>query len=347
MIAHHNTGLRRRHYRKTHPNEERDFPEKYAAEYIRMSTEHQKYSVESQKIAIAAYAAAHGIKIVRSYIDPGRSGLRIEHRHALRQLIDDVEKCRMNFNTILVYDVSRWGRFQDTDESAYYEFICKRAGAPISYCAEQFENNNSPVAQLIKGLKRVMAGEFSRELSVKVFDAQKRIVERGRHRGGNPAYGLRRLQIDEQGRPRGVLSTGERRHFESYQVILTQGPYSEVRTVLRIFRLFVVKRMRCMHIAQLLNKEGVPNAVGKRWTYNNVLHVLMNEKYIGNTVYARTSQKMLTSARRNPPELWVRAIGATPCIIDAHTFALTQKILGDPWWYYADYQLLGASRCAP
>ncbi|MEO6246527.1 MAG: hypothetical protein ABIQ12_13930 [Opitutaceae bacterium] len=26
------------------------------------------------------------------------------------------------------YDVSRWGRFQDADESGYYEYICKRAG---------------------------------------------------------------------------------------------------------------------------------------------------------------------------------------------------------------------------
>jgi DNA invertase Pin-like site-specific DNA recombinase len=335
-----NNGPRPRRNRRVVHGDNLAPPEICVAEYIRMSTERQAYSIESQQIAIATYAAAHKIKIVRSYIDPGKSGLRIEHRHALRQLIDDVQNGRMNFGAILVYDVSRWGRFQDIDESAYYEFICKRAGVPILYCAEQFENNNSSVAQLIKGLKRVMAGEFSRELSVKVFDAQKRVIERGRHRGGNPAYGLRRLQVDEQGRPRGVLSTGERRHFETYQVILTQGPYSEVRTVRRIFRLFVIRRMRCMHIAQLLNNEGVPNAIGKRWTYNNVLRVLTNEKYIGNTVYARTSQKMLGPMRRNPPELWIRAIGTTPRMIDPHTFALAQKILGDSWWSYTDYQLL-------
>lgn len=68
--------------------------------------------------------------------------------------------------------MSRWGRFQDADESAYYEYICKRAGIRIEYCAEQFENDGSPVSTIVKGVKRAMAGEYSRELSAKVFAGQ-------------------------------------------------------------------------------------------------------------------------------------------------------------------------------
>lgn len=60
-----------------------------AAEYVRMSTDHQKYSTESQPDAIRHYAATRGIDIVRTYADEGKSGLKIEGR-ALRQLIDDV-----------------------------------------------------------------------------------------------------------------------------------------------------------------------------------------------------------------------------------------------------------------
>ena len=37
-----------------------------AAEYVRMSTEHQKYSTENQGEAIRAYATTHGMKIVRT-----------------------------------------------------------------------------------------------------------------------------------------------------------------------------------------------------------------------------------------------------------------------------------------
>jgi hypothetical protein len=113
-----------------------------AAQYLRVSTEQQKYSIENQAAAIAAYAARRNIGIVRTYSDR-RSGVRIVGRDGLKQLIQDVQRGHTNFNCILVYDVSRWGRFQDVDESGYYEFICRRAGINIHYCADEFENDGS------------------------------------------------------------------------------------------------------------------------------------------------------------------------------------------------------------
>ena len=134
-----------------------------------MSTEHQKYSTENQSEIIQRYAEQRGFTLVRTYEDSGKSGLRLDGRDALKQLIDDVRCGTADFRAILVYDVSRWGRFQDADESAYYEFICKEAGIAVHYCAEQFENDGSLSATIIKSMKRAMAGEYSRELSVKVF----------------------------------------------------------------------------------------------------------------------------------------------------------------------------------
>ena len=84
-----------------------------------MSTEHQKYSTENQGDAIRAYAEQLGMEIVRTYSDAGKSGLKIEGRASLQQLINDVENGETDFEVILVYDISRWGRFQDADESAY------------------------------------------------------------------------------------------------------------------------------------------------------------------------------------------------------------------------------------
>jgi DNA invertase Pin-like site-specific DNA recombinase len=67
------------------------------------------------------------MNIVQTYADEGKTGLNLERRDALRQLIADVESGTAPFEAILVYDVSRWGRFLDADESAYYEYLCKRA----------------------------------------------------------------------------------------------------------------------------------------------------------------------------------------------------------------------------
>ena len=170
-----------------------------AAQYVRMSTEHQKYSTENQADAIRAYATNRGMEIVQTYADAGKSGLRIEGREALQRLIRDVETRVADFEVILVYDVSRWGRFQDADESAYYEYICRRAKIQVEYCAEQFENDGSPVATIVKSVKRAMAGEYSRELSTKVFAGQCRLIELGFRQGGPAGFGLRRVLIDERG----------------------------------------------------------------------------------------------------------------------------------------------------
>jgi hypothetical protein len=125
-----------------------------AAQYVRKSTDHQKYSTLNPSAANHAYAEAHNMEIVRTYADDGKSGLSIRRRDGLKNLLSDIQEGAANFSVVLVYDVSRWGRFQDTDESGYYEFHCKKAGIQVVYCGEQFINDGSPLATIIKGIKQ-------------------------------------------------------------------------------------------------------------------------------------------------------------------------------------------------
>lgn len=121
-----------------------------AAAYVRMSTEHQKYSTDNQIETIRRYAEKNGYEIVRRYADEGKSGLRLVGRDALQSLLSDVESGNAGYQAILVYDVSRWGRFQDPDEAAEIELRCKRQGILVHYCAEQFENDGSIGSSIIK-----------------------------------------------------------------------------------------------------------------------------------------------------------------------------------------------------
>jgi len=175
------------------------------AQYVRMSTDHQRYSTENQREALGRYAVQHGMTVVRTYADEGKSGLSLEGRDALKQLIHDVQLGHPGFDTVLVYDISRWGRFQDADESAYYEYLCRRAGIRVCYCAEPFDNDGSPMATIMKSVKRAMAGEYSRELSNKVFQGQCRLVELGFRQGGTPGVGLRRMLLDGKHSPQSWL----------------------------------------------------------------------------------------------------------------------------------------------
>jgi DNA invertase Pin-like site-specific DNA recombinase len=310
-----------------------------AAQYVRMSTDHQKYSTQNQAEVIGAYAAQRNLSIVRTYADGGRSGLVISGRAALRSLIRDVQS-GADFDCILVYDVSRWGRFQDVDEGAYYEFICRQAGIKVCYCAEEFDNDGSVIASIVKNHKRVMAAEFSRELSVKVHAGACRVASLGFKQGGAICYGLRRELVDENRCSRGILGKGQRKHLQTDRVLVRPGPHREQQIVAQIFREYVVHLRPQASIARLLNNEQVPNHRGTPWSEAMIRHILGNEAYIGNGVYNRKSFRLKQVMKKNPPELWVRATGLFEPIVDKSIFLKAQELLKKQYVKLSDEQLL-------
>lgn len=298
-----------------------------AAAYVRMSTEHQRYSTNNQMDVIEDYAKRRGLKIVKRYSDEGKSGLSIQGRDSLGQLIRDVQNGGDQYSCILVYDVSRWGRFQDADESAYYEYICRQAGVAVHYCAEQFENDGSPVSTIVKGVKRAMAGEYSRELSTKVFQGACRLIQLGYKQGGAAGFGLRRMLIDQNGQQKAALKMGEHKCLQTDRVVLVPGPDEEVQTVRWIYRAFVEEGKAESAIASALNAQGVLTDFGRVWTRGTVHQVLTNEKYIGNNVYHRTSFKLKRKHVNNPPDKWIRAERAFAGIIESDLFLRARALI--------------------
>ncbi len=298
-----------------------------AAVYVRMSTEHQQYSTSNQMDAIRDYAKRRGMQIVKEYSDEGKSGLSIQGRDSLSQMIQDVQNEEARFSAILVYDVSRWGRFQDADESAYYEYICRRAGVSVHYCAEQFENDGSPVSTIVKGVKRAMAGEYSRELSSKVFQGACRLVQLGYRQGGTAGFGLRRVLLDQSGAKKGELKMGEQKSIQTDRVVLVPGPAEEVATVRRIYEAFVSEGKLESEIAAALNAKGIKTDFGREWNRGTVHQVLTNEKYIGNNVYHRTSFKLKRKHVMNPPDRWIRAEGVFEGIVEAEIYLRAREMI--------------------
>ena len=311
-----------------------------AAVYVRMSTEHQQYSTSNQMDVIREYARRRGLDIVKDYSDEGKSGLNIQGRDSLAQMIQDVESGQATYSCILVYDVSRWGRFQDADESAYYEYVCRRAGVAVHYCAEQFENDGSPVSTIVKGVKRAMAGEYSRELSSKVFQGACRLIQLGFKQGGTAGFGLRRMLIDQAGQQKAALKMGEQKSLQTDRVILVPGPPEEVELVRWMYQEFVDTGRSESEIASALNERGATTDFGRPWTRGAVHQVLTNEKYIGNNVYHRTSFKLKRRHVVNPPDKWIRADGAFASIVDPAMFLKAREIILARSRKYTDDEML-------
>ena len=305
-----------------------------------MSDEGQQYSIENQKAAIQEYAERHGFQIVKTYADPGRSGILAKNRKGLRELLTDVVSGDADFKAVLVYDVSRWGRFPNNDEAAHYEFLCVSSGIPLHYCAEPFINDCSATSSLIKALKRSMAAEFSRELGEKVFRGKARLAQLGFWVSGPGGCGYRRLMVSASGKRKQIMQAGEHKSFTTDRVILVPGPSKEIKCIRQMFAMAAAGN-GCTQIAHELNDLGFTNA-GRLWTNQTVLNAVTNPKYTGCNVWGRCSQKFRATTRTKVArENWILKPRAFEALVDQETFDLAQanlRTVSDCRW--TDQQML-------
>src|SRR5690348_6165892 len=310
-----------------------------AAQYVRMSTDHQQYSLENQSVAIQKYAEVHGFEIVCTYTDAARSGVILKHRCGLQRLLADVVSGPQVFKAILVYDVSGWGRFQDTDEAAHSGFLCKSAGVPVHYGAEAFPNDGTIPSSIMKTVKRAMASEYSRELGTKVLAGQKHLAGLGYKLGGPPRYGLRRMLVSPSKMPKQLLGRGERKSIATDRVVLVPGPSDEVTCVKEIFRMFVSEKRGIGWIAHELNTRGIPH-FDSDWDYQAVWAILRHPKYAGYSVFARSTSRLYSPSVKVPKSEWVITPSAFEPIVDIETFNEAQRLLAARTIHLPDEEIL-------
>lgn len=306
------------------PTHDVSAPRRVAA-YVRMSTVWQDQSVPQQLDFIERYAAATQCTVVKVYRDEGKSGLSARRRPGLLQMLADIGTGNAGFEQVLVYDVSRFGRFQDVDESSYYEYWCRQHGVAVIYCGEHFSNDGSPLSHIIKSVKRTMAAEYSRALSVRTFEAHAFLLARGFKPGGVAGYGLRRVCLKADGSVRRQLCAGERKGHPTDRVVLAPGPTAEIDVVRRIYRLFIEDKLGYRALARRLAFDGCAAAGGAPWTEARVKAVLTNEKYCGVLLYNRTTARLGRPRRANDAAMWLRHDGAHEAVVSRAVFLAAQR----------------------
>jgi DNA invertase Pin-like site-specific DNA recombinase len=315
-----------------------------AVAYVRMSTEHQQYSIANQLAVINEYAREHSWSVVRVYADQGISGLRADNRPALRELIAAAVKGSPVISKILVYDVSRWGRFQDTDQSAFYEYLCRLHDIEVIYCAETFANDRTPMSAVMKSVKRVMAAEYSRELSVRVHRGLRYIAQLGFDQGGGPLYGFKHILVDASGKPVKNQRARSKVRLRKHHVKLAPGAPNEIRLVRSVFRRFVTLHDTTHQIAKHLNAQGHRTRKGNPWRAVNIQAMLGNEKYIGTQTFNLTTGPLKSKRRKAPQADWIRVPRAFPGIVSPALFEAAQRLYRQRRTSKTDDELLDALR---
>ena len=316
-------------------------PQLRAVAYYRHSAEiGQENSVEIQQDNVVAFAKKHDIEIIHEFADRGKSGLNAEGRPAFNEMMEWV-RARDDFVLVLVLDVSRWGRFQDTDLSAHYESICTQHGKQVIYTHIGFgRDEDRLINQLRKSIDRYQSAEYSRTLSKKVFEGAAKVAHQGYRPGGPPPYGFHRLMLDENKQPDRILQPGQRKAIQNGRVVLVPGEAGQVEIVQEIFVLFVEKGFDERQIAGHLNSKGIPSPGGVQWGSTSVRHVLTNQQYAGAVVYNRTSQRLKTKRRTNPPEEWIITPDAYDPIVSGELYDGAQSIMDSRKRRYTREQMI-------
>lgn len=316
-----------------------------AAQYVRMSTDRQDLSPEIQMEAIRAYAVRHGFAIQQTYLDAGISGRTLDGRTEMKRLLLDVTQSACQFSAVLVYDVSRWGRFQDPDASAYYEYHCRLHGVAVHYVQELFTGIDTPLASLFKGMKRAMAAEFSRELSVKTRAGLRTAVRAGYQMGSPPALGFRKVAVSKADKSERNLDFGERRIANLEHVRWAHAPKEELALVRRIFETYAYSSMSVGEVAKKFQNEGAVSRGGKPLTRTMLYTLLHSEALKGDYVWGRYDQPK-RKRRSKDDERMIRVPGFVEPIVSAELFDAVQSKLRNSHRHYTKDELTVMLRAA-
>ncbi|MFQ5960262.1 MAG: recombinase family protein [Candidatus Methylomirabilales bacterium] len=321
--------------------------------YYRCSTDQQDLSIAQQREAVQAYAARRGYRILREFMDEGISGLATEKRVAFQQVIQAALAPTPAARVVLCYDISRFGRFT-SDEAGHYEFILRQNGVRVIYVAEPLTHDDSLGDELIKGLKRAMSHEYSRQLSQVVTRGLRNRAARGLWTGGWPPYGYQRAILAPDGSIR-ALDRGQRA-ARGERITLIVNPV-EVKIVHWIFTAFT-RGLGLTAIRDALSTQGVPPPNHRQrggtaaWAKHTVWGLVRNPIYVGRRIYWKARYRTLgrrKGKQPRPSDDWIIQEGF-PQIIPQAIFDAAQKrrrsyrfAAGRP--YHRPYLLTGLIRC--
>lgn len=285
-----------------------------AVGYVRRSTDRQEQSIDDQKNILVKYAEEQGIRLHKFYVDDAISGTYTLKRKAFLQMIEDAEGPSRKFDSIVVYDIKRFGRV-DNDEAGYYRHRLKMQGVEVLYVTENF--NGDYTDDLLRPVKQWQARQESKDLSKVTIRGLLSKAETGWWMGGVPPYGYDLLYqncdneflhilrfmpdgtkqvLDEKRKLVRILDRGERLSISKKDHgTLIHGSDGRVKIAKRIFKMYAEVGKGFKAIAYTLNDEKIETPRGPKWARiysgtwraTTIRSIIVNPIYSGDMVWNR------------------------------------------------------------
>lgn len=324
--------------------------------YIRISKEDQgvdwKTSLRHQTTEITSRATALG-RVLQSHLifEDRFSGEEALNRGGFMSV---VEYCRAHPRprshpgyAIFLND-SRFGRFEDPDEAAYWRFEISKTGWIVRF-VENDDTESRSTRHLLRAMGGAQASEYLANIKYNARKGARGAAELGLWQNEAP-FGYRRMAIAaDPTRPREpvILDVGQRK-ADDQVVLLTPGPEDEQRTLLWIFETYDAGTDSLASIARRLLRRW-PD---RKWSKQQVRRMLSNEVYLGTVIWCRRphDKKERRDTPIRPPSEWVVTRDAHPALISPDLFDRVQTRLAKNQKELrrtdGGYALSGLIRCA-
>lgn len=274
--------------------------------YARVSTEEEKQlnALEKQVQENRDVIAEHGWELVDEYIDEGKSGTTTNRRNEYKRLLEDMLLDK--FDIIVNKDQERLQR----NTKDWYLFVDRLVTNGLElffYLDNKFFRPNEDA--LLTGVKAILAEEYSRNLSKKINNSNRRRLEKARRGEIVSVYGSSKCYGYELVNGKNIIND------------------EQARVVRLIYKLYL-EGYGGRAIRRELTARGITNHDGKEMNEVTILNILKNERYIGTLVTNKSHKDFLTKQTvKNPPSEWIKIPNAVPAIISEEDFNRVAKIL--------------------
>lgn len=273
--------------------------------YARVSTEEEEQlnAIELQIEENRSVIAENGGTLVDEYIDRGKSGTMTKKRDDYLRLYEDMSTDK--FDIICIKDQDRlmrntrdWYLFVDrlvTTGKKLYLYLDGKFFIPAEDA-------------LITGVKAIMAEEYSRNLSKKLTN-----------------YNKRRLDKARAGETVRLQGSGNAYGWNKKDGVYTINP--EQFKIRRLMCELTLQGMGTTAVAEYLNSNGYRNSIGKEWRAQDIPKFIYDEKNIGTLIINKERRDFDTKTRvKVPPEEWVTIENALPPVVTPEEWERLCKI---------------------
>ena len=294
---------------------------KRAIAYLRKSTDLQETSLEQQKENILHFARTHSIKVIEFFAEEA-CGESVEGRPQFRRMIECC-KSKELFQYVLVYDVSRWGRFENPKEAVYWEVEAEKAGRRVIFISEGFKEESIGTS-ITNFVKSAEASEYLKNIRRQTTRGMIYYAKDGYWMGGRPPYGYNRA-IVESGRIIEVLPEGKQKNIKGQKIKLVINK-EQARIIRIIFIMFTKQGMSVNSIVGHLNQSNYPPPRGHMWSKSSIWRILHNDAYIGTLIYNRENgHKRHGKHKYNPQDKWIIVENAHEPIIPKELWEMVKS----------------------